>query len=301
MTVRDITREELEAERQRLAPAAAKGDKDALSAWRKVETRIRELNESETLAALATTEEARQEQERQEEALLADTLAARDRYTKGVGDCLALAESIDKTRALLSEQVAEFRVKLRDLRPLATRAGVNLNYDRHLKEITDAVNASLSAALPGMLRGITRRTSTYLASIWKAKQGSIADRGFPERPSRGSAPVEPPQEPSRILVFIPPSRPAERSPDGFWYGPPVGVAVLKHHDGTLSESTAPTTSMMDQAAKCYLGGHIHPVTEQEARDLVNAGYEVKVQIREGGSKRYEKWEPTKEDSDAVRQ
>lgn len=56
-------------------------------------------------------------------------------------------------------------------------------------------------------------------------------------------------------------------------GVPRGVSVLKI-DGTYRTVDGPDTNVIAQATEVYLGGHIHPVTDTVAGELVAAGYFV---------------------------
>ena len=56
------------------------------------------------------------------------------------------------------------------------------------------------------------------------------------------------------------------------YSPlPVGVSVLKI-GGVYTTVRNPTTAQIDAADVAYLGGHEHPVTDDEAADLTAAGF-----------------------------
>lgn len=79
-----------------------------------------------------------------------------------------------------------------------------------------------------------------------------------------------------MAVFRPPTDPFVRFDDGsgggiFAYlnGWPRGRNVFKLVDGTFTESEP---SDQSKIVKTYHGGHIHPLTDQEEADLIEAGY-----------------------------
>jgi hypothetical protein len=80
-------------------------------------------------------------------------------------------------------------------------------------------------------------------------------------------------------TFTPPTRPgdARTTPEMnlserlFWSHfrpPPVGITVYKLHDGSYTEMRPPE----DTVAITYVGGHIYPISANEAESLRAAGY-----------------------------
>lgn len=55
-------------------------------------------------------------------------------------------------------------------------------------------------------------------------------------------------------------------------GIPVGITVIRRQNGTYYQKQYPTHEELQAAAAYYLGGSVYQITEQEAADLIAAGY-----------------------------
>lgn len=79
--------------------------------------------------------------------------------------------------------------------------------------------------------------------------------------------------------FTPPvvRRPAESTRGDRLFGRlniPVGLTVLKSATGGYETVEDYTDEQIDAAAIAYIGGHVYPVSADEAAALTAAGYEV---------------------------
>lgn len=109
---------------------------------------------------------------------------------------------------------------------------------------------------------------------------------------------------TRTLVFRTPTQ-LERQGNNL-FGINRSLAVLKTSDGEWKETPFPTDKEIRTAQRSYLGGRLNEITEDEARELLAAGYKPEVRITEGRGTHYEAWQPeedpTKEEiSNAVHQ
>lgn len=56
------------------------------------------------------------------------------------------------------------------------------------------------------------------------------------------------------------------------YRIPTGVSVIRNLDGSYRTQEIPTEDDFKLSSKVYLGGHVHLVTNEEAAELMSAGF-----------------------------
>jgi hypothetical protein len=57
-----------------------------------------------------------------------------------------------------------------------------------------------------------------------------------------------------------------------FYTLPRGISVLKAN-GRYYEVRYPTQTEVTEAEKVYLGGYVHNISDEDAQELIDAGYE----------------------------
>lgn len=128
----------------------------------------------------------------------------------------------------------------------------------------------------------------------------IAERYRAEKVALASTLARDEESETRTLVFKTPAHTSvgAQAEGGLRFASPVAVCVFLGSDGKWTETTAPTTTQINEATRSYLGGRLYEISEQEARELVEAGYSPQVRVGSGRGFHYEKWEPEKEGANA---
>lgn len=56
------------------------------------------------------------------------------------------------------------------------------------------------------------------------------------------------------------------------YGIHRGISIIRRPDGTYYQTRYPAQTEIEEASRTYLGGHVYPLTSEEANELTSAGY-----------------------------
>lgn len=84
-------------------------------------------------------------------------------------------------------------------------------------------------------------------------------------------------------VLVPPSVQETPAADDWLharYGIHRGISIIKRQDGTFYQTRYPAQTELEEASAFWMGGRRHPLTPEEAQELIDAGYQIYMVLEE---------------------